>query len=266
MDKHRDTRSYDRRDQDPRGRRGGATRRKRKKHGRAFKVVMTIVLIFVITLAMLLCMSAAYIKNVIIPDASLDMSDFNPNLTSKVLAQNPETGTYETVQTLYGEENRVWVSSDEIPQYLKDAAVAIEDKRFYKHNGVDWVRTAKAISLMFTGRSIQGGSTLTQQLIKNMTSDDEVTVKRKVMEIFRALEFEKKYTKDDILEAYLNYIYLGQGCNGVYTAAYTYFGKHVSELDLAECACLIGITNNPSKYDPLGHLSITDPDLSLIHI
>ena len=94
MDKHRDTRSYDRRDQDPRGRRGGATRRKRKKHGRAFKVVMTIVLIFVITLAMLLCMSAAYIKNVIIPDASLDMSDFNPNLTSKVLAQNPETGTY----------------------------------------------------------------------------------------------------------------------------------------------------------------------------
>ena len=120
--------------------------------------------------------------------------------------------------------------------------------------------TAKAISLMFTGRSIQGGSTLTQQLIKNMTSDDEVTVKRKVMEIFRALEFEKKYTKDDILEAYLNYIYLGQGCNGVYTAAYTYFGKHVSELDLAECACLIGITNNPSKYDPLGHLSITDPD------
>lgn len=221
---------------------------------------MTIVLIFVITLAMLLCMSAAYIKNVIIPDASLDMSDFNPNLTSKVLAQNPETGTYETVQTLYGEENRVWVSMDEIPKYLKDAAVAIEDKRFYKHNGVDWVRTAKAISLMFTGRSIQGGSTLTQQLIKNMTSDDEVTVKRKVMEIFRALEFEKKYTKDDILEAYLNYIYLGQGCNGVYTAAYTYFGKHVSELDLAECACLIGITNNPSKYDPLGHLSITDPD------
>ena len=125
---------------------------------------MTIVLIFVITLAMLLCMSAAYIKNVIIPDASLDMSDFNPNLTSKVLAQNPETGSYETVQTLYGEENRVWVSSDEIPQYLKDAAVAIEDKRFYKHNGVDWVRTAKAISLMFTGRSIQGGSTLPQHI------------------------------------------------------------------------------------------------------
>ena len=196
MDKHRDTRSYDRRDQDPRGRRGGATRRKRKKHGRAFKVVMTIVLIFVITLAMLLCMSAAYIKNVIIPDASLDMSDFNPNLTSKVLAQNPETGTYETVQTLYGEENRVWVSTDEIPQYLKDAAVAIEDKRFYKHNGVDWVRTAKAISLMFTGRSIQGGSTLTQQLVKNLTNDKEVTVRRKLVEIFRALEMEKQYSKE----------------------------------------------------------------------
>ena len=71
------------------------------------------------------------------------------------------------------------------------------------------------------------------------------------MEIFRALEFEKNYSKEEILEAYLNYSYLGQGCNGVYTAAYTYFGKHVSELSLAECASLIAITNNPSKYDPL---------------
>ena len=163
-------------------------------------------------------------------------------------------------QNLYGAENRVWVDIEEIPKNLQNAAVAIEDKRFYKHNGVDWVRTAKAVSLMFTGKDIQGGSTLTQQLIKNMTSDNEVTVKRKIMEIFRALEFEKKYSKEDILEAYLNYIYLGQGCNGVYTASYTYFGKHVSELSLAECASLIGITNNPSKYDPLGTLEVKDEE------
>ena len=80
------------------------------------------------------------------------------------------------------------------------------------------------------------------------------------MEIFRALEFEKKYTKEEILEDYLNYIYLGQNCNGVYTASYAYFGKPVSELSLAECASLIGITNNPSKYDPLGTLEVQDPE------
>ena len=221
---------------------------------------MTIVLIFVITAAMLLCMAAVYIKNVIIPNAGLEMTDYDLNLTSTILCKDPETGAYKVTQNLYGDENRVWVDIEEIPQYLQDAAVAIEDKRFYKHNGVDWVRTAKAVSLMFTGKDIQGGSTLTQQLIKNMTSDNEVTVKRKIMEIFRALEFEKKYSKEDILEAYLNYIYLGQGCNGVYTASYTYFGKHVSELSLAECASLIGITNNPSKYDPLGTLEVKDEE------
>ena len=253
---NRDTRpSNDRRD-----RRGAGAKKNRKKHGRGFKVVMTIVLILVITIAMLLCMAAVYIKNVIIPEASLEMADFNPNLTSTMLYQDPDTGSYVTMQTLHGDENRVWVDLSEIPKDLQNAAIAIEDKRFYDHGGVDWVRTAKAILLMFTGGDIQGGSTITQQLIKNMTDDDEVTVKRKVMEIFRALEFEKNYSKEEILEAYLNYIYLGQGCNGVYTAAYTYFGKHVSELSLAECASLIGITNNPSKYDPMSNREIKTAD------
>ena len=268
MDYYRDTQpSRDQRSsreprdpKDPRDRRGKSTKRKRKKHGRAFRVVMTIVLICLITGAMLLCMAATYIKNVIIPNAGLEMNDYTVAQTSSILAKDPSTGDYTTVQTLYGDENRVWVKYDQIPQYLKDAAVAIEDKRFYKHNGVDWIRTVKAISLMFTGQDIQGGSTLTQQLIKNMTSDNEVTVKRKIMEIFRALEFEKKYTKEEILGAYLNYIYLGQNCNGVYTASYAYFGKPVSELSLAECASLIGITNNPSKYDPLGTLEVKDPE------
>ena len=253
---NRDTRpSSDRRD-----RRSAGSKKNRKKHGRGFKVVMTIVLILVITIAMLLCMAAVYIKNVIIPEASLEMADFNPNLTSTMLYQDPNTGSYVTMQTLHGDENRVWVDLSEIPKNLQNAAIAIEDKRFYDHGGVDWVRTAKAILLMFTGGDIQGGSTITQQLIKNMTDDDEVTVKRKIMEIFRALEFEKNYSKEEILEAYLNYIYLGQGCNGVYTAAYTYFGKHVSELSLAECASLIGITNNPSKYDPMSNREIKTAD------
>ena len=104
---------------------------------------------------------------------------------------------------------------------------------------------------MFIGmRDTFGGSTITQQLLKNMTGDDDGTVNRKVREIFRALEFEKNYSKKDILELYLNYIYLGKNCYGVQTAAQFYFGKDVSELSTAECACLIAITNNPSKYGP----------------
>ena len=184
------------------------TRRNRKKHGRAFKVIMTIVLIFVITTAMLVCMAAAYIKNVIIPQADLQLDTFDASmsLTSTMYCRNPSTNNYEAMQTLYGDENRVWVTLDEIPQDLIDAAVAIEDKRFYQHNGVDWRRTINGVLLMFTGRDIQGGSTLTQQLIKNLTTEDDVTVKRKITEIFRALELEQNYTKDQILTWYLNYI------------------------------------------------------------
>ena len=124
---------------------------------------------------------------------------------------------------------------------------------------------------MFLGmKDTYGGSTLTQQLIKNMTDNDEVTVKRKILEIFRALEFERNYSKEEILEMYLNYIYLGESCYGVGTASYTYFGKPVSELSLAESASLISITNNPSAYDP--YISERSKErnkerqLSLIHI
>ena len=107
---------------------------------------------------------------------------------------------------------------------------------------------------MCTGRDFQGGSTITQQLIKNLSQNDDGTVKRKVLEIFSALEFDSNHSKEEILELYLNNIYLGRQCNGVYTAAYRYFAKDVSELDLAECASLISITNNPSLYDPYNHL------------
>lgn len=143
------------------------------------------------------------------------------------------------------------MASKDIPQYLKDATVAIEDKRFYKHDGVDWKRTFGAFyNIFMNSRSNFGGSTITQQLIKNLTDEKEVTVRRKLLEIFRALEFDKTYDKDVILEWYLNTIYLGQGCYGVKTASEVYFAKNVSELTLAECASLIGITNGPTMYDP----------------
>ena len=112
---------------------------------------------------------------------------------------------------------------------------------------MDWITTVKACANMFFGGGSKfGGSTITQQLIKNLTGEDSVTVQRKVMEIFRAQQFEKVYDKDTIIEYYLNTIYLGRGCYGVKSAAAEYFGKELQNLSVAECASLISITNNPS--------------------
>lgn len=216
-----------------------------------FQVLGTLILIGICTGAILACFAATYIQEVIMPQAYVDASAFSLNLSSTIYYTDPDTGVEKELLTLHGEENRELVEYADIPENLLLAAVAVEDKRFYDHDGVDWIRTGGAFLNMFLSmKDTYGGSTLTQQLIKNMTDDDEVTVQRKILEIFRALEFEQNYTKEEILEMYMNYIYLGESCYGVGTAAYTYFGKHVSELSLAECASLIGITNNPSAYNP----------------
>ncbi len=135
-------------------------------------------------------------------------------------------------------------------EYLPKAFVSIEDKRFEKHNGVDWIRTAGVI-VKPQNLGKQGGSTITQQLIKNLTDEKQVTVARKFNEILSALNLERYFEKDEILEAYLNTIYLSEGCYGVKTAAEEYFGKDVADLNIAECACIAGITQFPTKYDPL---------------
>ena len=239
----------------PRKRRGGGVL------GTIGKVIGTLFLIGIITCAILVCFAAVYIKTIIMPQAGLKLTDYSMDLTSHMYYFDPDTGERVEQQTLYGDENRVWVSYDEIPQDLVNAAVAIEDKTFWTNSGVNWKRTIGAFGNMFLQmKDTYGGSTITQQLIKNVTGDDDVTVKRKIMEIFRALEFNDNYDKKTIMEWYLNYIYLGEGCNGVYTASYAYFGKHVSQLSLAECASLIGITNNPSRYDPYLNLKLTDPE------
>ncbi|MBQ2307340.1 MAG: transglycosylase domain-containing protein [Clostridia bacterium] len=150
-----------------------------------------------------------------------------------------------------GNVNRVLVTLDQIPKYLKDAVVAIEDERFYTHKGVDVKRSASAVvAYLLPGFGYYGGSTITQQLIKNATGDDEQSVLRKISEMWRAYLMERDYSKDEILEKYLNIIYLGRDCYGVQSAAKAYFGKNVEELTLPECAYLAGITNNPAKYAP----------------
>lgn len=145
-----------------------------------------------------------------------------------------------------------WKSLYEIPQNLIDAFVAIEDKRFFDHNGVDWLRTIKATTNYIFGKdkSSFGGSTITQQLIKNLTGDNKATPKRKLEEIFRALNLEKNISKNKILETYLNIVYLSENCYGVGVAAETYFDKSIEDLSLSECASLASIVKNPTKYDP----------------
>lgn len=148
--------------------------------------------------------------------------------------------------------NCIYVNYWAVPQDLIDAFVAIEDKRFWKHSGVDWKRTASAVLNYFKNDGASfGGSTITQQLIKNITGNRQYSKERKIQEIIWAQELETRLSKNEILELYLNIINLSHGCTGVQAAANYYFSKDVSELSLLECAAIAAITNNPSYYDPI---------------
>ena len=216
----------------------------------AFKAAGTVLLILLVTGMMFSCVFAYYVKTCLTPDLDLSLEDFKLNESSTIWYQD-HSGQWRELSKLSGTENRVWVDYDDIPWYMEKALVAIEDKRFYEHKGVDWYRTSGAFIEMFARMETSyGGSTITQQLIKNLTGADEITIQRKLTEIFGALELEKKYDKQEIAEWYLNAVYFGQGCWGVQTAAQTYFGKDVSDLSLAECASIVGITNLPTYYDP----------------
>ena len=221
----------------------------------AIRIAVTVILVFITTALLFACIFAYYVKTSLSTDLGITLTDYTLSLSSSV---------YTTAYDEYGEirpgvelamldsgEDRIWVEYEDIPPYMEQAAVAIEDKRFYEHKGVDWYRTAGAFVNMFLGmKNDFGGSTITQQLIKNVTEKDDVTVQRKLLEIFQAMELEKTYTKEDIMEWYLNVVYFGEGSWGICTAADTYFKKDISELSLAECASIIAITNNPSRYDP----------------
>ena len=182
------------------------------------------------------------------PVINLESAKNNQNQTSFLYATDSDGNEIELLR-LHGTENRIWVDLEDIPQNMRDAFIALEDKRFNDHKGVDWKRT---IGVMVVSRyEGQGGSTITQQLVKNVTGNNEVTFVRKYNEILTALNLEKNYSKDQILEAYLNTLYLGQGCYGVETASETYFGKTVGELNYAECAVIAAITQKPYSLDPI---------------
>ena len=158
-----------------------------------------------------------------------------------------DTGAFGKVETAY-------VPQSEIPKDMINAFVAIEDKRFYHHRGVDWYRTVAAgVTYVLGFSDTFGASTITQQTVKNVTGHDEITLKRKFQEILYALDLERTLGKDEIMELYLNVISFSDGCIGIGTAAEHYYSKAPSELTVAECATIAAITNHPSYYNPIRH-------------
>lgn len=216
------------------------------------RLCTSLAIIIALTGTMVIGSLAIYKSALLENDIALNINASKMALTSFIYV-NDANGEPQEYQRVYNLENRVWVDFQDIPKQMKDAVVAIEDKRFYDHKGVDWFRTSSAGMNLLSGSKSYGGSTLTQQLIKNITEDNQASLARKLREIFRALQLEEMYSKDEILESYLNVVNFGSGCRGVQSAANVYFGKNIQECSVAQCATIAGITQNPSAYNPIYH-------------
>lgn len=238
-------------------------RKKGSRKERILRVVLTLFLVGLITVSIIVSAFLLYAFTMVDGTMEENLDDLKLNFTTTIYLDDG-SGNYTEYQRLHGEFNRIWVSYDPqkakekaesyegIPQNLVNALVAIEDKRFFEHQGVDWKRTFSAFANMFLHfyDTNQGGSTITQQLVKNLTGDTSQRPSRKIREIMRARYLETHYAKDTIIECYLNTIAMGHGTYGVEVAANYYFGKSVKDLTLAECACLASITKSPSNYAP----------------
>lgn len=232
----------------------GSKKTERHVANKIGKVFLTLFLLVVITGSIVVGTLAVYILVFVKPE-NIDLTNAQLKFTSMIYA-NDSSGNPQLVSQINGGENRIWVSIDQMPDNLKNAFISTEDQRFYEHEGVDWKRTIGAFANFFLHfySTDQGGSTITQQLIKNINGD---TYNRKpgvkIAEIVTALNLEKKFSKDQILESYLNTIPLGGSSYGVEAASESYFGKSAKDLDLAQCAVLAGLTQAPNSYNPLKH-------------
>jgi penicillin-binding protein 1A len=233
----------------------------------AADVLITVLLIFALAGVIMVCAFSIYIKNYVKTDIDISQFDIavsNGTKTSQLYRYEFSDRTNrvgEAVlysgETISGGSDSTYVTYDRFPENMINAVIAIEDKRFKTHKGVDWKRTVAAGVNFFTGMQdyTYGASTITQQLIKNITGEDDYTIQRKIQEIFWALDLETKKDKEEILELYLNIANFGSNYYGVQAAAYNYFSKDVSELTLVECAAIAGITQNPSRFNP-----VTNPE------
>lgn len=224
---------------------------KRKKIRR---IILAIVLVGVVVLSgMFVGMYAAVSREI----KEMNIEGLALNYTSTIYYYD-EHGNEVEYGPLNSDNNCIWVESSEIAPTFKDAIVSIEDERFYKHNGVDLKRTVGAtvkfvLAKVGIGESSYGGSTITQQVIKNITSDKDFKATRKIKEIMRAIALENQLSKDEILTLYCNVAYFGNGCNGVEAASRKYYNKSAIDLNVQEAASIAGITQYPSYYDPLAN-------------
>ena len=205
-------------------------------------LMLTILVLCVAGGGMLVGVAKAWVETM----PTLDLSKFDEKAqTSFFYDKNGDL-----ITSYRSTENRVDASFEELPQYLIDAVVAVEDQRFWDHNGMDVRRLAGVAIGLLTNSTSQGGSTITQQLIKNTILSSEETFKRKMQEIYLAIELEQQISKEQILEEYMNIVFMGGSNYGVKVAAQDYFGKELSELTLRECAMLARIIKSPNKYNP----------------
>ena len=225
---------------------------KKSKKPQSFAKVFfkTLGKIALIAIPALMLVAVGIVWSIISSTPPIDVENLRMDLNSTIyyLDANGEPVKFEDVR---GDQNRDWVEYAKVPQHMKDAFVAIEDERFFSHAGFDLKRTAKAvIDYLTKGSDAQGGSTITQQLVKNITGNNDRSPKRKVQEIWLAYQLEQELSKEQILELYMNTIHLANNTDGVQAAARLYFDKDVSDLSLAECASIAGITQYPVRYNP----------------
>ena len=232
---------------------------KRKKNTlkskRRLRIFLSLVAVISLLSMTVIALSAVYVSQTV--EQKIDLSVFKnvgKDTVSRLYYFDDDGNARELENDrLYGTQVTVYTPLEEIPDELENAFISIEDKRFFEHSGVDWKRTAAATAnyIFKYNKNTFGASTITQQLIKNVTGSDEVTVSRKLQEIFYALDLEKSLEKQEILELYLNIVNLSQGCYGVGAASEKYFSKSVKELTLSESATIAAITKNPTYYDPI---------------
>ncbi|HEY6326035.1 MAG TPA: PBP1A family penicillin-binding protein [Candidatus Cybelea sp.] len=220
-------------------------KRRHRRGGRVWAGIgVAALLLALFALGAVAGMVAAYARN--LPDISR-MADYQPASTTRIYARD---GTQ--LASVY-KENRVWVPISRIPVVVREAFIANEDHNFYYHHGVDFGGIVRATFADLTHQQLQGASTITQQLARRLFLTDQVSIARKVQEALLAIEIERYYTKDEILERYLDIIYLGAGAYGVDAAAHTYFGRGVDKLTLAQAATLAGVVAAPSVYSPFSN-------------
>ena len=219
---------------------------RKKKRRRLGGVIKGLFILFFILFLVAGGAAAAVVVNYV-----NDAPPFDPSRLATVETSYIYDSLGNEIAALHDEQNRIIVSLNEIPLHVQQAFIAVEDERFYQHFGFDIIGSIRAAYINFrAGEIVQGASTITQQLAQNAFLTSETTYKRKVQEIWLALQLERSYGKEEILELYLNRIYFGNGAYGVEAAAQTYFGKSVGNLNTAEAAMLAGAVRSPNFYNP----------------